>query len=338
MTTKATTTTTARSNKKTYWFAEKEACLRHAHEVYIEEGEIAQTVRHYYYKLLGKSIKLLPNENSGKNAYNFVSRLLSDARIDGIFPWEAVIDPGRRNFSPASYTSLAQFVRASSQSQFVADVWRGQANRIEVWVEKDGLFEFAKSICEQYRVPVYVNKGFASVTVIEEAAKRYGTGEGWTILYCGDFDPSGLEIQSVLLDSLSSHQSRPTIVRVGLTYEDTFSLSAEAGVDLKKGDSRTKKFQQDYPNTKGYEIEALTVTELRQRIIKAIERYVDVDALNAAIDLEDRIDAFVNPLLYRAMLDVHSTIITNGIPDAQLAKHEQLRYLLPLNNREDSAS
>lgn len=318
-----------RSNVKTYWSASKEECLRNVHEVYLEEGQIAQTVRHYYYKMLGTSIRLLPNEKSGKNAYNFVSRLLSEARLDGVFPWEAVIDPGRRNFPHGCYDSLEQFIRVASRRSFIADVWRGQTGKIEVWVEKDGLAEFAHSICSSYRVPVYVNKGFSSVTVIEEAARRYGTGKGWTVLYCGDFDPSGMEIESVMLDKLAWHKSYPEIVRVAITHEDTFSLPGQAGIEPKKGDSRTKKFLQKYGvDQMGYEIESLPVTQLRQRLESMLQHHVNVESLNAVIDLEDRVDELVNARLKNALLDFHAGIIANGVPGAQLAKQEQMRYLL----------
>jgi hypothetical protein len=319
------------NNTKTYWSDTKEVCLQHILEAWKEEGEIGQTVRHYYYKLLGKkSLQLTDHENSIKNAYNYVSRLLGEARFDGVLPWSAVIDPGRRNFTHFCHESLEDFVKGTYRHGFYADMWRGQPNKVEVWVEKDAMAEFMNTTCGDYRVPVYVNKGFASITVIEEAARRFGNGKGWTVLYCGDFDPSGLEIETVMLDKLAEHKSYPDIVRVALTQVDTKAPElAPAGLALKKGDSRTKKFIQKYgEDQQGFELDSMPATQLRQRLVATLNSYLDVEELNAVFDLETKLEAIVNDRIKKVMLNFHLDMIIHGVPGARLVKQEQMKYLL----------
>lgn len=309
---------------KTYWSLSAAECLAVVQRAYIEEGNIAQTVRHYYYKLLSAgAIRLFNVPNSAKNAYNHVSELLTDARNDGQFPWDAVVDPGRRSFSHWSYGSLSHFMRDQLRAFYRADIWRGQPRKLEVWVEKDGLAEFANRAVERWRVPVYVAKGYASATAAKDAADRYGNGKGWTLLYAGDFDPSGLDIERSLRDTLRSHGVRPEIVRVALTQQDTQQLPAEAALDLKPGDSRTPGFIKNYgARQKGYELDAMPAGQLRRKLEEAVASYMDFDAFAEAVAVERTVIEETEGALRDALGDLDDRILAR-LPDARL-----LRYLV----------
>ena len=112
-------------------------------------------------------------------------------------------------------------------SLIMLDFWRGQPQRVEIWVEKEAIAELVKNAVRSLRVPVCINKGYGSVTVVKDAAERYGSGKGWTLLYIGDFESSGLDIDRALRDGLKKYGSRPNIVRVTrghhLTYTDGWS-------------------------------------------------------------------------------------------------------------------
>lgn len=307
-------------------------CLQHAMQAYIDEGRRGQTVRHYYYKLLSSgAITLLPHhQTSGTNASNYVSRLLSEARKNGSFPWGAVVDNGRRSSSYWWYRDMDEYVSTESRSGYKLNPWRGQTHRIEIFVEKDGLLDMVESYVDQWRIPVRVAKGYSSTTINKNAANRYGTGRGWTIFYLGDFDPSGLDIERNLKDELRDLGVRPDIQRVALTQEDTHTLPNVASVDIKMGDPRAKGFLQRYGrDQKGYEIEALPVSQFRQKILRAIAPYIDADAFQEAIELERIVKNQAAERLKESLSDFAAEIYEKGVDGSSLTLEEQLRYFKP---------
>lgn len=327
-----------RLEKKTFWSLDKAACLTAVLKAYEEEGRIGQTVRHYYYKLLSAGVlRPLPEyEHSARNAYNFVSTLLTDARREQVIPWNAVVDPGRRALTHWAYRSLAEYIRYESVSGYVTDIWRGQPRRLEVWVEKDGIAEFVNGVVGDYRVPVYVAKGYASATVIKDAADRYGNGRGWTLLYGGDFDPSGLDIERSLYETLRVHGARPQIHRVALTQADTVQLPNEAALDLKDKDKRYKQFVATYgEGQKGYELEAMPATQLQQKLLDALALYMDSDEFTNAMMLERAIRQEAGTALRAALAGLGNEVLRNGLPETPLDMETVRRYLTAPNGSED---
>jgi hypothetical protein len=323
-------------NTKTYWSASEDECVAGAQRAWIEDGRDGQTVRHYYYKLLSYGlIRLTSHNKSSKNAYNFVSRILNRARHQGVIPWRAVIDPGRRSFTHWHYDNIEEYAETETNSAYRLDPHRGQPRKLEVWVEKDGIAEIADGTARRYRVPVYVCKGYGSETVIKHAAERYGDGVGWTLLYVGDFDPSGLDIQRNLADSLAEHESFPEIVRVGLTQAQTRHLPAVAALDLKTNDKRYKAFVAKYgTDQKGFEVDALSAADLGRLIEGAIVSRMDMDAYKTALSVESRIRAFAESCLRDAMNGFAESVVNHGPPGIT----EEEKKVLPLYIQSEEAA
>lgn len=320
--------------KATFEHDDPRLCLAHVRSVY-ERSRFGQTLRHYYYKLLSAGmIRLLPVEASSEQAYKWLSRLLVEARESAQLPWSAIIDPGRRHFSYFSYPSLESYARAEARSGFKLDPWRGQERRIEVWVEKDAMANQIHYVVDDLRIPVYVAKGYGSVTLKNDTRKRYGDGLGWILLYCGDFDPSGVDIERELKETLAEYGAHPLVERVTLTYEETRSLPDFAALDLKPRDPRTPAFRARYPGSKGYELDVLSTEEIQDRLLRAIERYFDRDAFQAALELEESIREEAGARLQHAMADFSEEILRIGAPGSSLPLGEQFRYLLDADEEE----
>lgn len=307
--------TKAKPKPKTYDSLPDQECLSYIQRAYVEEGRTGQTSRHYYYKLLGYHVvELLDYPNSSRQAYAYVCRLLVKARRKGLLSWRAVIDPGRRH---TSYTSwhLREYAEASMRSSIELDMWRGQeAKGVEVWVEKDTMMAFVDSVVDSYRIPVQVNKGYGSAAAIKDAADRYGNGKGWTLLYIGDFDPSGLDIDRALRDVLKDHGCRPNIVRIALTQEDTRTLIPKAGLNLKEKDPRLKRFIELYgPDQQGYEIDSLPAHILRQRILDQLSLYVDLAEFEQVKKLERAVDSLIISKLKGTLDEMTEDILARGI-------------------------
>jgi hypothetical protein len=322
----------------TFWHASDDICIQRAIQSYIEEGEGAATIRHYYYKLLSSDVLRVFSqfETSKKNAYNWVSGLLTKARDNGEFPWEAVVDNGRRSLSYYSREDIAYYAYIEGVSSYSLDPWRGQQCRIEIIVEKDGLVDMVSSYVKQWRIPVRSLDGFNSTTKSKQAAERYGTGKGYILLCCGDFDPSGILIPQSLKAKLNQYGSYPDIQRIALTKEDTLFLPDYASVEVSDGNPHRIGFQKLYgKKQKGYEIEVLTPSQLRQRVENAIAPYIDKNAFKAAVDLESEIKREVGDLLKGALKGYAQKIQKNGVPESVLGLEDQLRYFLAPNKYEE---
>jgi hypothetical protein len=298
--------------------------------VFQEEGRIGQTVRHYYYQLQSTgAIQLIADKpTSGKNAYSYVSQLLTEARRSHQLPWEAVIDPGRRAITYPAYESLGQCVEETTSGYYRLDPWRGQPRRLEAWVEKDAMLEFVRRAVEPYRVPVHETRGYASATVIKEAAERYGTGRGWTLLYCGDFDPTGLHIDHHLHDTLQSHGARHEIERVALTLEDTRQLPPVAALEINASDSRAKGFIEEYgPAQRGYELDAMPAHALRDKLIAAVTSRMDMEEYLRAMRIERDVEVHLKDQLRWSLDGFEDSVLQEGIPGTTWDADVLQRYL-----------
>lgn len=313
--------------KATFEHADNETCLAQVRAVY-EASYYGQTLRHYYYKLLSSgALRLLPVESSADQAYKWLSRLLVEARETEQLPWAAIIDTGRRSFTYWPNISLASYARSEAHSGYTIDPWRGQKHRLEVWVEKDAMADQVNRVVSDLRIPVYVAKGYSSATLKNETKDRYCDGNQWTLLYLGDFDPTGVDIERELGATLAKYGAHPEIIRVTLTYEETLTLPDFAALDLKEKDPRTAGFRAKYPGSKGFELDVLSTEEIQQRLLRAIAPYIDQEAFNAALQLEEIIQQEASKRLHQAMSDFSENILRYGAPGCPLPLSEQLRYL-----------
>jgi len=295
-------------------------------QAYEDEGRVGQTVRHYYYKLISSNALSLLTSDGGEAAYGFVVRLLVDARRKGMLPWYAIVDPGRRSFdywSPETANDYAEI--AFKVGRYELDIWRGQPCKIELWCEKDGQAQFLSQAAYDYRVPVYITKGYSSFTVLTEASQRIGNGDEWVILYCGDFDPTGLDIERNLREELRNLGSIPMIERIALTQADLPTLPAHAALSIKRGDTRAKQFIERYgTHQKCYELEAMPAATLLTKVKTAIEKHMDMDALREAEQLEawvtEQAEAVMNT-------DIAKQLFADRVNNHPSLTEEKLKYL-----------
>jgi hypothetical protein len=109
--------------------------------------------------------------------------------------------------------------------------WEGEKYYIQMLVEKVDLKNLFKPICEKYHIPIANASGWSDINERVEMAYRFKNAEEvkdqkCILLYCGDFDPWGLKIESTLKDNLlelaQATEYDPyflTIDRFGLNYD-----------------------------------------------------------------------------------------------------------------------
>jgi hypothetical protein len=230
------------------------------------------TLRQVYYQLVAK---LLIENNLGR--YKALSKALVTARRDGTIPWEWIEDRLRQPRSPLMFEDLSDFAN-SAKRWYRRDVWATQQEYFEVWLEKDALSGFFEEALDEYGVTLNVGRGYDGWDSIHKAAiKRFKARGEVTILYFGDFDPSGKDMPRSLLKRITSFGVEARLVECALTKDDIVRYSLPPALP-KKSDSRTKKFVAKNGNI-SVELDALPTDVLIARLTEEVEMRMDLDAL-----------------------------------------------------------
>jgi hypothetical protein len=241
------------------------------------------TVRQVYYQLVSGQVI----ENS-VSAYKAVSNALVDARQEGLIPWSWIEDRLRQpRGGRGGWESPESFLENLKESwrYYSRDIWATQSQRLELWLEKDALSGVFGDAMADYHLTLNVGRGYDGWSSIHNAAERFGTGVDVTVLYFGDFDPSGEDMVRSLRDRLSELGSCPEIIKVALTRDDiaTYNLPPNP---TKTTDSRAASHIARFGDVSSVELDALPMSVLRDRITKEIEQRLDLDALARVRTLE----------------------------------------------------
>ena len=245
------------------------------------------TLRQVHYRLVSRDDIVQPNT---KNAYDKLSEWLRDDRLAGLIRWEWMEDRLRVAKEWAMWDDPVQFLH-SVRDRYSRNPWQDQSHYVEVWCEKDALSGIFSDALSPYGVTLNIGRGYDGWSSIKRAADRYhwrrdDHGIDTTVLYFGDFDPSGEDMHRSLIERFATLGVYPEIPKVALTHEDARSLPGDV---MKADDSRAAAFAAKYGDL-AVELDALPVGELRSRIQQGVEEWMDMDALseNARIEREQR--------------------------------------------------
>ena len=248
------------------------------------------TLRQCYYQLVAGQV--IPN---CKASYDKLGRALTDARRNNLIPWEWLIDRTRTPHQVPMWYDGDNFLNCVLP-QFRIDVWQTQPEYIECWVEKDALSGVFDPITHQYGVTLCVCRGYPSASFLYEASERLGLYPSQTILYFGDFDPSGNDMPRAICEGLADFGCYPRFCRCALNPDDIeqYGLPHDPA---KKTDTRSKAHIAKHGDV-SVELDALPVNILRSRITTEIEARLNLDELARIRSIEkaerDRMMHLVN--------------------------------------------
>jgi hypothetical protein len=241
------------------------------------------TLRQVHYRIVARADTTYTNTQGD---YNQLSRWLVQERLSGAIPWEWIEDRLRKPRAVNMFDDLEEFIRVVRRS-YRRDVWQDQPDYLEVFVEKDALSAIFEDVLYGYGVTLNVGRGYSSWSSIKAAADRFD--EGGTILYFGDFDPSGEDMVRALEESLANPDlpnggSFPEVIKCALTPTDiqTYNLPPDF---TKATDTRQAAFVEKYGDV-AVELDALPVAVLRDRIVREIEARIDLEALRRTREAE----------------------------------------------------
>lgn len=212
----------------------------------------SMTVRQIYYRLLG---------TIGLN-YQQTKYICKVGRREGLISYSNIVDRSRPIYGKNLYDGLTVFLTATPD-QFNLDFWNDSPTRPQIWTEKDALSQILLEIASDYNVDVYVTRGFLSIS------NKRKWGSGATILYFGDFDPSGLYID----EDLKLDVACEDFERIALTMDQVQKYDLPS-VNVKRKDPRAPAYRAEYGDL-GWELDALPPDVLKDLVRDSIEKYVD---------------------------------------------------------------
>lgn len=248
-----------------------------------EQYDTALTLRQLYYRLV--SIHLFPNTI---NSYKRLSRLMVKARETRDVPVNCLEDRSRRILGrgDAGVTSAEEFLKKriaslrESYKEFRLPMWVDQPNYILVSLEKDALSRLVSDIANQYSVRTFPTRGYPSFTYVQRMASYIRNrlkGKPTVVLYFGDFDPSGVDIERDLSERLGKYNAGDfTVVRVALTDEQITKYDLPP-MPVKISDARAEAFLETYGN-KSVELDALDPNILKLMVAQSISSHINLDA------------------------------------------------------------
>ena len=220
----------------------------------------------------------------GKNSTGKVSKQLVWAREKGVIPWEWIVDEGRTLEQITQWDSVEQRIDYTV-NHYRRDYWQEQPQRLEVWSEKGTVRGTIKPILDAYGIGFRVLHGYSGASALHEAAMDSRYGNPLTILYVGDYDPSGLNMSEIdIPQRLERYQGKAAFQRIALLPADTVGLPSFPAAD-KKTDSRHSWFTRNYGD-QCWELDAYPPPLLRQRVEQEITARIDVDAWTHALKVE----------------------------------------------------
>jgi hypothetical protein len=286
--------TTAQPKDKIDWRLVINNHVIPALEWFAEQG-ITPTLRTLFYRLV--SLQVIPNT---KNSYKRLSKVLVKERKEGNIEWDAIADEGRLvicNFNDV-YESPEQYIQRginhvkNADSHYKVPRWYKQEHYVELWIEKQALADTFESFLEDRQVRIVVNKGYAGWTFLSENAQRLSEihwkdpGKRIHVLYFGDFDPSGEDMDRHLVDALS-HFDLQCIVdfeRIAVTEIDIEEYNLppvpedSETLDKLDKDSRKGGFVDKHGQLIAVELDALLAIvpdQFKQLVQESVDQYFD---------------------------------------------------------------
>lgn len=266
----------------------------------LTQYDMPLTLRQLYYRLVSSQLF----ENTFRN-YKNLGRILVMAREQGHIDDSKFEDRARYSSrsdygfaSPEEYLKNADdyFMNCEQTSNFL---WAHQPRYVEVWVEKDALRTLVEQITRRYRIRLNIGRGYASYTFVKDAAKRIEEAldnnpeREPIILYLGDHDPSGVNIQDDLRKRIMRYSQSVLpedmkIIRVAITPKqiEQYQLPTAPVRTNHQGiptDPRANEFLKVHGNAT-VELDAIDPPELQKLIDLSIRACINTGPWNEAVD------------------------------------------------------
>jgi len=305
----------------------REELLEHCYQIVEDhlKNDIQMSARNVYYKLVGRG--LIPQDDEGeRKSYRKVIDTIAKAKLAGAFPLNWLQDnlrvprPGKIAGGLADtdevIDEIVDYLAWFPKSLIKIDKWYGQPVVPFVMVEKDTLEGTVRGPCRTHDVPLYVSRGYSSITGLYAWANQLAEVSAeadWEfdveVLYLGDHDPEGMNIPEAIekvvrqLVDLKGWHNFPefSVRRVALTMDQALA-GGFPPMKVKTKSARAGGYIKKY-GTQAWEIEAMDAMRLRDMLNDEITALWD-PVISASFDAEIR--ARRAELKHRLITDAHA--------------------------------
>jgi hypothetical protein len=227
--------------------------------------------------------------NVQKN-YKWLGDLVSNGRVAGLVDWEGLVDETRDTHGGDYGYRDPQHRIDTLPDGYSITHWDGQEHYVEVWVEKEALLDIVSRPARRWNVASLACKGNPSTSAVHEAAKRLRrferAGRKTSIVYLGDHDPTGVDIDRDVQKRLAMFRSSARVDRIALNMDQITDDLPPSPV--KVTDSRTNSYRDTYGTDDCWELDALEPAVLDNLVEQAILARLDMDLWNARERQEQR--------------------------------------------------
>src|SRR6201984_2363054 len=102
-------------------------------------------------------------------SYKRVTSIANDARLAGLMDWDAIEDRTRSFVRRQRWENGKHLMNAAANSYHI-DMWKRQARRVFVIIEKEALVGVLTPTCNKLDSPILAARGYPSCTVLRDFA------------------------------------------------------------------------------------------------------------------------------------------------------------------------
>lgn len=283
-----------------------ESVVERVKRIVAEYAGMRLTLRQIFYRLVAAQVI----ENTKSN-YQFLSKVLVDARKARKIPYAAIEDRTRSmhkghgsDLKAAEHFNTYWEYVTNMDKRYTMPRWWGQPVRVQVWLEKQALQALFEQVTDAEGLDLAVCKGYPSLTFLWEAARTLrGLKEQIEIIYFGDFDPSGMDIERFVGETLREEFGiNVNVTRISITREqiDEYNIPP---APAKPSDSRTAAFTEEHGVAWQVELDAIEPRTLQGLIRDAIRVHWDEEAgerrdeelERRRVQIREWLDGAINP-------------------------------------------
>lgn len=264
-------------------------------DIVLEEKPL--TVRRVLYRCAVAGI-VAGTEDS---CYNQVQRLVLQLRRKNFLDYRWISDSTRSRDKGSSWSGLEDF-RETAINAYRKDLWSRQAWHIEVFTEKDAMSGVLRPITREYDIHLNVIRGQVSESFAWNIADEWSRiDKPIQVLYFGDHDPSGLNIEASLRNRLLGFlpkEKREWVFfkRLGANDAD-FRNSDLISIPVKKKDKSAREYLKTYGD-RCVEVDAIDMNEIRRRLDSEIKTFIDMKEWES-LQLTERLEKETIDQLFR---------------------------------------
>ena len=267
-----------------------------------DQYDTAITLRQLYYRLVSRL--MIPNT---MNSYKRLSRIMVKAREQGDVPVNCLEDRSRRVLGRGDYgfESAEEYLKQKlnglqdSWKSFTMPMWEDQPVYILISLEKDALSRLVSRVGNRYSIRTFPTRGYPSYSYVQTMANYMQTrlsGKQTIVLYFGDFDPSGVDIERDLEERLGRYGATDfKVKRIALTVDQIKEYKLPP-MPVKRSDARAEGFLEEYGD-ESVELDALDPNILQKTVEKAVLENIDVKKWNSRIKKINELQSWIKTKL-----------------------------------------